>query len=740
MGLLLKSALKSWQRNLVLLFVVCPLIANAVPVDLSNYNEKSGIRISQNGDLLTITWALTSGLAAQDSGSIAFNLQQGNSNPLIQSLNIKEVSGTTIDILDNLIPYTAILTTRKRTVPEALGDCEFPPLPQFDTTWDLTWDTPAYGDTYGATLSVENASVVSGKSSLTLILGEWTAGIFSGKLHFSVYDGSPLVFMESQVSTSNDHIAILYHAGLTGDNAGWSKIARYDPDYSFTSTDVSLTDRDDEHAVRYRMIGAQGSQSGAIAVFPPPHFFNSLYDFVASPGLKNSWYGRNHAALAGKSPIMSSEFGIGIRDDSTPAKTFANAPPGSIQRLGMFIVLDKDGVESAMEKARSYTHSDRFPDLAGYRKVTNHWHLNEQIDIDDDAKKVFTDMGLNIYITAAFHHRGHPNDTGEIRCRELDDLFNRLRDYSDEDFLVLPGEEVSRHLLTLPEGGCTGSGSAPKDGHWMALFPKPVYWTRFKENENTPFKQNLDPFGEVYHVNNEEEMVNLIKAENALAWTAHPRLKGSMWHPDAAKDKEWFHEDFWMAGEWKNQPPDFSQNRLGTKFLNALDDQSNWGERKYLLPDGDLFFARPENEMYSQMNVMYLQMDKLPAFDDDWSPILNAIKTGKSFISTGEIVLNRFSVNGSGPGEEANAAPASDIEAVIEGTFPLRNAYLFSGDSSEVYVESIDLSNSKEFTPYEFSMTADLSKRSWVRLEVWDVATNGAFTQPVWLAKTLTAR
>jgi len=28
----------------------------------------------------------------------------------------------------------------------------------------------------------------------------------------------------------------------------------------------------------------------------------------------------------------------------------------------------------------------------------------------------------------------------------------------------------------------------------------------------------------------------------------------------------------------------------------------------------------------------------------------------------------------------------------------------------------------------------DLKGRTWVRFEVWDIAANGAFTQPVWLA------
>ena len=33
--------------------------------------------------------------------------------------------------------------------------------------------------------------------------------------------------------------------------------------------------------------------------------------------------------------------------------------------------------------------------------------------------------------------------------------------------------------------------------------------------------------------------------------------------------------------------------------------------------------------------------------------------------------------------------------------------------------------------------TPDLTGRTWVRLEAWDIAGNGAFTQPVWLGPSV---
>jgi hypothetical protein len=45
----------------------------------------------------------------------------------------------------------------------------------------------------------------------------------------------------------------------------------------------------------------------------------------------------------------------------------------------------------------------------------------------------------------------------------------------------------------------------------------------------------------------------------------------------------------------------------------------------------------------------------------------------------------------------------------------------------------VDLSDTGSFGQTELKLLVDLPGRTWVRLQVWDVACNGAFTQPVWL-------
>jgi hypothetical protein len=50
-----------------------------------------------------------------------------------------------------------------------------------------------------------------------------------------------------------------------------------------------------------------------------------------------------------------------------------------------------------------------------------------------------------------------------------------------------------------------------------------------------------------------------------------------------------------------------------------------------------------------------------------------------------------------------------------------------------VYRERLDLSDTQAFGNRRLMLLPDLAGRRWVRFEVWDVAANGAFTQPVWI-------
>jgi hypothetical protein len=163
---------------------------------------------------------------------------------------------------------------------------------------------------------------------------------------------------------------------------------------------------------------------------------------------------------------------------------------------------------------------------------------------------------------------------------------------------------------------------------------------------------------------------------------------------------------------------------------------SNWGAKKQTLGEVDIFRLEPEFESYGHMNINYLQLDRLPRFSDGWLPVLEALRAGKFFVTTGEVLISEFSVGGKSSGETLAIASDSQQEmtARLEWTFPLAVAEIVSGDGRQVFRQRIDLATTESFGAQTFHFPLELTGRTWVRFEVWDIAKNGAFTQPVWLS------
>jgi hypothetical protein len=230
-------------------------------------------------------------------------------------------------------------------------------------------------------------------------------------------------------------------------------------------------------------------------------------------------------------------------------------------------------------------------------------------------------------------------------------------------------------------------------------------------------------------------MLDLLKKENGLAWTAHPRTKGSTGYPDKYKNEAFFHSDRFLGAAWKPMPADLSQPGLGKRVLDLMDDMNNWGENKKVLAEADLFTIEPENEMYAHLNVNYLQLGQLPQFDKGWQNVVDVLQKGKFFSSTGEVLIPSFTVNNKGAGDTVllKKDGKANISFKLNWTFPLQFAEIISGDGKNIFRHKINLNTTLPFGEQIVRLPLDLTDRKWVRLEVWDVAANGAFTQTVWL-------
>ena len=99
------------------------------------------------------------------------------------------------------------------------------------------------------------------------------------------------------------------------------------------------------------------------------------------------------------------------------------------------------------------------------------------------------------------------------------------------------------------------------------------------------------------------------------------------------------------------------------------------------------------------------------------------------------LLIPSFTVNGKQAGDTAELAEngKADIVFKLHWTFPLNFAEFISGDGAHVYRHKINLDTTLPFDKQKFRVSLNLPGRKWVRLEAWDAAVNGAFTQTVWL-------
>jgi hypothetical protein len=145
--------------------------------------------------------------------------------------------------------------------------------------------------------------------------------------------------------------------------------------------------------------------------------------------------------------------------------------------------------------------------------------------------------------------------------------------------------------------------------------------------------------------------------------------------------------------------------------------------------------VEPDYELYAHMNINYLRLKRSPKFAAGWQPVLATLRKGQYFTTTGEILIPEFTVAEKESGEVISTPrPGRDtLRADLEWTFPLAFAEIVSGDGQSVRRQKIDLADTESFGKRTLRIPVELKNQKWIRLEVWDIAANGAFTQPVWV-------
>jgi hypothetical protein len=133
----------------------------------------------------------------------------------------------------------------------------------------------------------------------------------------------------------------------------------------------------------------------------------------------------------------------------------------------------------------------------------------------------------------------------------------------------------------------------------------------------------------------------------------------------------------------------------------------------------------PDDETFPQLMVNYVKLDRVPKFRDGWRPVIDSLRAGDYFITSGEVLLRNWGIEGSGA--------KRTYLAEAEWTFPPEFAELVWSDGKTVDRELIYLKAMAPFSSRKFRVPFEVEGKKWVRFAVWDSAGNGAFTQPIHL-------
>jgi hypothetical protein len=723
--------------------------ANDAACDMSAYREAPGLKASSSAGKLELSWDGE----RQEELRASFGIQ--NAQPVVLELAVRKKGGGWTVLGRNLSPEFHVNAGLRR-----ISNQQLSPLRELGVEatseviekekWKVFWDAPLTVPGVERTnldmprkpeeirrgaskFNTPSCSVKTDGARIEVEFPGLELGIFSGRLRYTVYRGANLLRQEAIAKTEEPSVAYNYRGGLKGFSITpetkviWRDVARAWQKYAFGGAN-----NDDPVALRARnRLAIIENGQGSLAVFPPSHKFFFAREIDINLGFV--WYRKD----------SDSSFSVGVRHGdreemfrpfgfsdalwekrSRQARSFAmgnfalyNAPPGTWQHMAMYFYLSPSNGTTAQQQVLAFTHGDTFKPLPGYQVAVSHFHtaFAEQaldygtLDFQAPWIPTFRALGINIAMMSDFHGDGRVNDPGDGRFEDIQNYVEACQKHSDRDFLLMPGEEPNTHL----------------GGHYTMVLPKPVYWTRVRK-EGQPFTENHPKYGKVYHTGSRADLLKMLQEVDGLVWQSHPRTKGSTYYPDVIKEEEYFKSDRFLGGAYQSLPVDLSEKRIcEERCLGVLDDMNNWAGPKYLVSEGDTYHKYPEQEVFPHTLVNYIQLDKLPRFNEDWTPITAALRRGDFFVTSGEVLIPSFSIQGSGGKRQ--------VVAEVEWTFPLEFVEVVWGDGKTTGREVISTTELPAFGKKKFNIPFNAAGKKWVRFAAYDSAGNGALVQPVHL-------
>ena len=723
----------------VLLLFGLPTYGQSLDCDLQEYENAPGLTAALTGATLELTWD------GDNNQELRLRLGILEGTPTIKDLAIRRDGGARwVSVAGNVTPEFHVVSGFRRITNQQLNPLrrlgvELTPEIIDEKKWDAFWDAPLDLDQAEgrvgnppppegvanqpglprrldevrrttATYRAESCQVKTNGARLEVSFPGMDIGVFSGRLQYTIYRGTNLIRVEAIARTEEPSVAYKYHAGLTGLPTGdsnrvvWRDLSNRWQDYRFGGTP-----NEDQVPLKVsnRVIVAEG-ETGSIAAFPPPHTF--FWTREVETDLGYAWYRKDDAA--------SFSFGVRQGEGEENPRYQANfslysAPPGTWQRMAVYFYVSPEPASSALESALAFTRGDYFKPMAGYQVMGGHFHMNlaDRLRASGSLDTKLPDLDA---LKAAGMDIVGPTDRerGADRLEVMADYFEAARRHSDTNFLIMPNEEITAYL----------------GGHWDILFSHPVFWTTDRA-PGQPFVEEHPTYGQVYRVGSAEDVMEMARRENALIFMPHPRTKGSTGYPDAVKDTAHFRDENYRGVGWRwGMGLDLSEQRLSDfRVMPLFDDMNNWmadlpTPPKYILAITETYAKQPGDDIYANNPVNYVKVDTLPT-PDDMSPVIDAIKRGDYFVTSGEVLIPSYAVEGTGT--------ERTVVAEVEWTFPLEFVEVVWGDGQKTDRQIIPATDLPPFGRHRFEIPINVTGKKWVRFAVWDSAGNGALVQPI---------
>ena len=741
-----------------------PALVRADPLtcSLERYKAATGLTAKVADDTLILSWD------GDRNDEVRLRLTLESGTPTIRDLAIRRKDAPWVVVAGNATPEFRVVSGMRRITKQQLKPLidrgitvtsEIVDREKWEAFWDaplrITGEVPSAGSTPPAEGVAHQPGLPRGPQEIVRATASFHArscevktdgarleawfpgvelGVFTGRLQFTVYKGTNLIRMEVIARTQQPSVAYKYDAGLKGlaiqpsSRVVWRDTANSWQDYQLGG---GPNERPVPLKSNNRLVAAE-DRAGSIAAFPPPHSF--FWARENDTNLGYSWYRKDGA----------SSFAFGIRqaeneEDPTQAgrgpldarENFAlySARPGTWQRMAMYLYVGDGPGRTTIDSALAFTRRDHYEPLPGFQVMASHFHdylvrrLTQSGSLDARLPdvEVVKAAGINIFgpIDGGAGGTGKPPSPDEY-ARNLSVFYEIARRHSDKNFLIMPNVEITDgELPDLVE---------QLGGHWDLLMSHPVVWSPARAAAQ-PLVENDPKYGKLYHIGSADDFMEMVRMENLLVYMPHPRSKGSTGYPDAIKETARFRdENFRGIGFRWGMGLDLSEQRLCEyRCLALLDDMNNWvadlpTPPKYLQAISEFYEQGPGDDIYANNPVNYLKLDRLPA-PDNWEPIIDAMRRGDYFVTSGEVLIPRYELQGSGD--------QRTIVAEVTWTFPLEFVEVVWGDGLRTEHQIIPATDQPAFGRHRFQIPFNTAGKKWVRFAVWDSAGNGALVQPI---------